>query len=139
MNDLEDSETRQVDVSSAMSRGDNTLTLIAQGRTDGTATILIADNRPRVDESCWPGAHSRQQIDAQTVALAKPYRLRDLQLAIAAAELEPSITGQSGAETKTPHAVAEPNQAAARFVHDLADPPGVILRMTDLLSRPSLG
>jgi hypothetical protein len=39
---LTDGETRLLDVSSAMRRGDNTLTLIAQGKTDGTATILIA-------------------------------------------------------------------------------------------------
>jgi hypothetical protein len=40
---LTDGETRLVDVSSAMRRGNNTLTLIAQGKTDGTASILIAD------------------------------------------------------------------------------------------------
>jgi hypothetical protein len=40
---LTDGETRLVDVSSAMRRGDNTITLIAQGKHDGTASILIAD------------------------------------------------------------------------------------------------
>jgi hypothetical protein len=41
---LKDGERRLVDVSSAMRRGNNnTITLIAQGKADGTASILIAD------------------------------------------------------------------------------------------------
>jgi hypothetical protein len=40
---LTDGETRRIDVSSAMRRGNNTITLIAQSKRDGTASILIAD------------------------------------------------------------------------------------------------
>jgi hypothetical protein len=40
---LTDGESRLVDVSAAMRRGNNTITLVAQGKSEGTATILIAD------------------------------------------------------------------------------------------------
>jgi hypothetical protein len=40
---LKDGETHLVDVSSAMRRGNNTITLVAQGKSEGTAVILIAD------------------------------------------------------------------------------------------------
>jgi hypothetical protein len=40
---LMDGETRLVDVSPAMRRGNNTITLVAQGKSDGTANVLIAD------------------------------------------------------------------------------------------------
>jgi hypothetical protein len=41
---LADGESRSVDVSSAMHRGNNTITVVAQGRDQGTAVILIADS-----------------------------------------------------------------------------------------------
>jgi hypothetical protein len=43
MTGLMDGETRLVDVSSAMRRGNNTITLVAQAKSDGTANVLIAD------------------------------------------------------------------------------------------------
>jgi len=39
-----DGQIVEVDVSSAMHRGSNTITVMAQGREDGSAIILIADN-----------------------------------------------------------------------------------------------
>jgi hypothetical protein len=44
LRNLDDGETRTLDVSSAMRKGDNTITLIAQGKDDGIATVLIADH-----------------------------------------------------------------------------------------------
>jgi hypothetical protein len=41
--DLEDGETRQVDISGAMRRGSNTITVEARGKPGGSATMLIAD------------------------------------------------------------------------------------------------
>jgi len=43
INDLRDGEIRLVDVSGAMRRGYNTITLEARGQPGGSATILIAD------------------------------------------------------------------------------------------------
>lgn len=40
---LTDGESRDLDVSAAMRRGNNTITITAQGKSQGTATILIAD------------------------------------------------------------------------------------------------
>ena len=44
--DLHDGEERAVDVARAMRRGDNTITLVAQGKANGSATVLIADALP---------------------------------------------------------------------------------------------
>jgi hypothetical protein len=44
VNNLKDGETRLVDVARLMKRGDNTITLTAVGKPDGSATVLIADS-----------------------------------------------------------------------------------------------
>ncbi len=65
-------------------------------------------------EGIDPDEARQQGID---VIVAKPYRLRDLQLAIVAAGLVPSIARQSGAGTKTANAVparAESSGSAVR-------------------------
>jgi hypothetical protein len=53
---LADGERRQLDVSAAMRKGNNTLTIAAQGGGHGTASILVADNQR--GKFCLPPADS---------------------------------------------------------------------------------